>query len=207
MRSFLLAILLVFGRSSAQLVIGDGSPLGAYNRGHLGSYHQGGLDIGEHTGGPLGPGDPESVPELISGSNSGGPFVIKPPQKTKWVREKGGRLIEVPNHQQGGLISGGFGGGPFGNGDPESVPELISGSNSGGPFAIKPPQKTNWIREKGGRLVEVLNHPQGGLISEGPSGGPLGSTGTGYPLSTQELITKNQIRKLQKQLMELLLEQ
>jgi len=196
MRSFLLVVLLVVGRSLAQLVVGDGSPLGAYNRGRLGSYHEEDLVFGENTG------DPESVPELISGSNSGGPFARKPPQKTIWVREKGGRLVEVLNHHQGGLISGGPSGGPFGNGDPESVPELITGSNSGGPFARKPPQKTKWVREEGGRLVEVLNHHQGGLISNGPSGGPFESKG-----SIQELITENQIQKLQKQVMEQLLEQ
>jgi len=207
MRSFLLVVLLVVGRSLAQLVVGDGSPLGAYNKGRLESYHQEDLVFGENTGGLLGTGDPESVPELISGSNRGGPFARKPPQKTIWVREKGGRLIEVLNNGQGGLISGGTSGGPFRNGDPESVPELITGSNSGGPFAIKPPQKTKWVREEGGRLVEVLNHRQGGLISNGPGGGPFESTGTGYPLSTQELRTENQIQKLQKQVMELLLEQ
>jgi len=199
-------ILLVLGESLAQLVVGDGSPLGAYNRGRLGSYRQEELVFGENTG-SIGTRDPESVPELISGSNSGGPFARKPPQKTIWVREKGGRLIEVLNNGQGGLISGGTSGVPFGNGDPESVPELITGSNSGGPFARKPPQKTIWVREEGGRLVEVLNNRQGGLISNGPSGGPFESTGTGYPLSTQELKTENQIQKLQKQVMELLLEQ
>ncbi|XP_016957815.1 uncharacterized transmembrane protein DDB_G0289901 [Drosophila biarmipes] len=191
--------------------------------------HQGGI-VSEGNIGRTATGDPESVPELISEANSGGPFAKKHPQEFKWIREEGGRLIQVrkdplgglisggksggpfgtedpesipvtSNHEQGGLISGGHSGGPLGiteTGDPESVPGLISGANSGGPFAKKPPQKFVWVREKGGRLVQIRkdllegqsggtfgtedpesnpvtsNKHQEGLVSGGHSGGPFG---------------------------------